>query len=292
MSGAPLLTPSFGAGRPLGGARVGLLEGRMESVLADLVRRNGGIPLSAPAVREVPVNATAVLTPLVRGLRLREIEIVVFLTGSGAESLFAAAERAELLGALEAQLAETTILCRGPKPRAVLRRRGLEVALTVDAPFTTAEVLRALDPVPVFGRGVAVVHYGERSAAIPEALAARGARVHDLCVYRWALPEDLTPIERLIALTISGKVDAFAFTSQVQVRHLFEVAGRSGGTLKLLNALNSDIVVAAVGPTCAEALRAAGIEPDVVPEQPKMAPMVTALADRLAAGRPVRIPAG
>ena len=70
------------------------------------------------------------------------------------------------------------------------------------------------------------------------------------------------------------------------------VAGRSGGTLKLLNALNSDIVVAAVGPTCAEALRAAGIEPDVVPEQPKMAPMVTALADRLAAGRTVRIPAG
>lgn len=292
MSGAPLLTPSFGAGRPLAGARVGLVEGRMESVLADLVRRNGGIPLSAPAVREVPVNATAVLAPLVRGLRLREIEVVVFLTGSGADSLFAAAERAELLEPLEAALAEATILCRGPKPRAVLRRRGLPIALTVEAPYTTAEVLRALDPVPLAGRGVAVVHYGERSAAISGALAARGAQVRDLCVYQWALPEDVTPIERLIATTIGGGVDAFAFTSQVQVRHLFEVAARSGGSLKLMNVLNARVVVAAVGPTCAEALRAVGIEPDVVPEQPKMAPMVTALAARLAAGRPAQVPAG
>lgn len=264
----------------------------MESVLADLVRRNGGIPLSAPAVREVPVNATAVLAPLVRGLRRREIEVVVFLTGSGAESLFAAAERAEQLEALEAALAEATILARGPKPRAVLRRRGLPIALTVEAPYTTAEVLRALDPVPLADRGVAVVHYGERSAAISDALGARGARVRDLCVYKWALPEDLAPIERLIATTIGGGVDAFAFTSQVQVRHLFEVATLSGGSLKLMNVLNARVVVAAVGPTCAEALRAVGIEPDVVPEQPKMAPMVTALAARLAGGRPAQMPAG
>src|SRR5258708_29648301 len=37
----------------LGGARVGLLEARMESELASLVRRHGGEPVCAPALREV-----------------------------------------------------------------------------------------------------------------------------------------------------------------------------------------------------------------------------------------------
>src|SRR5579863_4816425 len=38
---------------PLGGARVALLEARMESELASLVRRHGGNPLCVPALREV-----------------------------------------------------------------------------------------------------------------------------------------------------------------------------------------------------------------------------------------------
>ena len=51
----------------------------------------------------------------------------------------------------------------------------------------------------------------------------------DLCVYEWALPEDIGPLEEGIVRILDGGVDAVAFTSQVQVRHLFLVAADVGG---------------------------------------------------------------
>jgi hypothetical protein len=44
-------------------------------------------------------------------------------------------------------------------------------------------------------------------------------------------------------------------------------------------ALNSDIIVAAVGPVCAEALKHERVLPDVQPADPKMGPLLMALAD-------------
>jgi uroporphyrinogen-III synthase len=84
-------------------------------------------------------------------------------------------------------------------------------------------------------------------------------------------------VERVVA----GEVEAVAFTSQVQVRHLLQVAALSGRAGALVAALNLRCVVAAVGPTCAAALEAAGVAPRVVPSNPKMGPMVVALAEHL-----------
>ena len=42
----------------LGGARIGLLEARLSSELAELVRREGGEPVCAPSVTEAQVDVT------------------------------------------------------------------------------------------------------------------------------------------------------------------------------------------------------------------------------------------
>ena len=44
-------------------------------------------------------------------------------------------------------------------------------------------------------------------------------------------------------------------------------------------ALNADVIVAAVGPVCADALKQDGVTPDVQPADPKMGPLLMALAD-------------
>jgi uroporphyrinogen-III synthase len=49
------------------------------------------------------------------------------------------------------------------------------------------------------------------------------------------------------------------------------------------------VIAAAVGPTCAEALRAYGVREVVVPQNPKLGPLVAALSRRLAE-RPRRSP--
>ena len=74
-------------------------------------------------------------------------------------------------------------------------------------------------------------------------------------------------------------VDALVFTSQVQVRHLFNVAEQLGMRDELTASLNGEIITAAVGPVCADALKEVGITPDVQPADPKMGPLLIALGD-------------
>jgi uroporphyrinogen-III synthase len=70
------------------------------------------------------------------------------------------------------------------------------------------------------------------------------------------------------------------FTTQVQVRHVFDVAARRGVSEELARALREHVLIGAVGPTVAQALAQRGVCPHVVPEHPKMGHLVVALADR------------
>jgi uroporphyrinogen-III synthase len=260
----------------LHGARVGLLESRLSKELAELVRRMGGTPVAAPSVREVPREAET--AAFVEELATGRFGVVIFQTGVGASALFREAERQGRLAAVLAGIGSATVVCRGPKPTAVIRRYGLEPTIIPQKPFTTKEVIEALTSVPLAGRDVALVHYGERNEVLSDALRARGAHLAEVCPYEWALPEDLEPLKALVR-NPAAQLDAIAFTSQIQVRNLFAVAAALGVAPALATALSADIIVAAVGPVCADALKEAGVTPDVQPADPKMGPLLTALAD-------------
>ena len=161
----------------------------------------------------------------------------------------------------------------------MLRRHDVHVEITAAEPHTTPELLQALEAVDVEGKTVGFLHYGERNETAADGLRARGANVSEVCLYEWRLPEDIAALERLVDEIIDGRIDAIVITSQIQCRHLFEVAAVSERAVKLTDALNARVVVAAVGPVCATALRAAGVIPHVQPAHPKMGPMMIALAD-------------
>ena len=260
----------------LNGARVGLLESRLSVELGELVRKLGGAPVLVPSVREVPhaAETAAFLDALLTG----RFSVVAFLTGAAAKAVFREADgRGRLADAIEA-VRHATLVCRGPKPTAVVRSYGLQPAILPEKPFTTHELLTAMAGVNLNGRDIAVVHYGERNVLFSDALRARGATVLDACPYEWALPEDLEPLRALVKER-DARVDAVAFTSQIQVRNLFAVANELGLADALRTSLNTDIVVASVGPVCADALKHEGVTPDVLPADPKMGPLLMALAD-------------
>ena len=266
----------------LAGVRVALLEARLESELAQLVQRLGGVPVSAPAVREAPLDAAPSVAALLDGLATRRVDVVVFLTGAGCRLLFAAAAALGSLDELRAALAHATIVCRGPKPAAALRESGLRASVHTAAPYTTTELLDALAAVDMNGRGVAIVAYGEPNTALDAALRARGAVPETLQVYEWQLPEDPAPLEALVRDIVDGNVDAVAFTSQIQARHLAAVAERLGQRDALVRALGDDVVTASIGPTCTAALESLGVTPHVTAYPPKMRPMLMALGKHLA----------
>ena len=269
----------------LEGARVGLLEARLSSELAELVRREGGVPVCAPAVREAAVDVAPLLPGLTDDLRLRRVRIVVFLTGAGATSLLEQARDAGAYEPLVEALRHATVVCRGPKPAAVLRKHGIAVHVNTRPPYTTAELLDALPEALVANQSVALVHDGGGNTILVEALRARGTRVQELQSYEWRLPDDVAPIEGLVFELIDGWLDAVAFTNQVQVRHLFDVAARTGLTGSLRYALGHRTIVASIGPTCSRALEEAGVPPHVVASPPKMRPLVVAIGEHLAARR-------
>lgn len=263
----------------LAGKRVALLEARMSGELSSMVERMGGVPYSVPAVRETPLEQPEETARFVDALSTKRFDVVVFMTGVGASALIREAEKLGKLDAALAALRHTITVCRGPKPVAVLRRHDVQVNATAAEPHTTTEVLQALEAIGVQGKAVALVHYGERNEAAAEGLRQKGASVDEICLYEWRLPDDVGALERLVGEIIEGKVDALAVTSQIQIRHVFQIADRLGNSQTLADALTRKVVVAAVGPVCATALRSHGVVPHVQPSHPKMGPMLRALAD-------------
>jgi uroporphyrinogen-III synthase len=241
----------------------------------------GGEPLCAPAVREAALDAGQAVATLIDRLSAGEIEVIFFLTGVGVKALLKEAEQLERLPELLAALRGLTTVARGPKPSAVLKQNQVPIAVSIQEPYTTAEILAALDGLALPGRGVALLHYGERNEPLAEALLKRGARLEEVCLYEWQLPEDIEPLQTLIGEIIGGRVDAVAFTSQIQARHLFQIAAELGQTEALKEALKAKTIVAAVGPTCAAAIESFGVTPQIVPQPPKMGPMIVALAEYL-----------
>jgi uroporphyrinogen-III synthase len=249
-------------------------ESRRGSEIATLIRRQGGVPLIAPAMREVPLGDQHEALAFARELAAGRVDVVILLTGVGTRVLVNAVAPVVPRTRLVAALAGTALVARGPKPVAALRELGLAPALVVPEPNTWREILWALDArLPVAGRRVAVQEYGVANPELLAGLAARGASTLRVPVYRWALPEDLGPLRDAVARLAAERVDVALFTSATQVEHLARVAA-DAGRMDAMRAGAARTVVGSVGPVCSAALGRAGLAVDVEPTHPKMGPLV------------------
>ena len=269
----------------LSGQRIALFEARLAAEICDLVRRSGGVPVCAPAVRERRRPAAEEISALLDEVASEASPVFVFSTGVGATALFDEARSLGRGDELRQAISRGLSICRGPKPVAALHKEGIAASVKARAPYTTAEFIEALFEAALDSRMVALVHYGERNEALVGALLSRGARLRELTLYQWELPEDTAPLVRIVEELLEGKFAAAAFTTQIQARNLFVIADRMGARERLLAALRSGVVVAAVGPTCARVLAELGIPAEVVPETPKMGAMLTTLFARLERGK-------
>ena len=254
--------------------RVVAFESRRAAEMATLIQRHGGVPFVAPAMREVPLADQHDAQRFARELEGGGIDVVVLLTGVGTRALVDAVAPVLPREPLVAALGRVTLIARGPKPVAALRELGLAPTLVVPEPNTWRELLDALDAnVPVAGRRVAVQEYGVSNPDLLDGLAARGASVLRVPVYRWALPEDLGPLRDAIARLVAGDADVTLFTSATQIEHLRRVAADAAEVRTLVSAMGA-VVVGSIGPVCSQALRRAGIAVAVEPTHPKMGPLV------------------
>ena len=254
-------------------------ESRRANEVSELIRRQGGEPISAPALQEVPLSENEPAVEFGRALCRGEIDIVVLLTGVGtrflAQTVFEQMDREEFIAAL----ASATTVTRGPKPVAALRELGLKPTISVPEPNTWRELLATLDDrVELRSKKVAVQEYGQRNPELLAGLRERGAEVLPIPIYRWSLPEDLRPLQEAVQQIRAGKVDIALFMSAIQVDHLFQVAGPE--VADSLRAAFQAVVVASIGPICSIAIKRHGLQVDLEPDHPKMGSLIFAVAER------------
>ncbi|MBI4207547.1 MAG: uroporphyrinogen-III synthase [Betaproteobacteria bacterium] len=262
------------------GKTVAILESRLGEQLVELIGKRGGRPLHAPALAEVPDVDPSFVAGLVADLKSHPAKIAIFQTGVGTHALFRTTDALGLTASLLALLAQMTVVVRGPKPTAALRSRGVRIDVSASDPFTTAEVLQALQTVAVANERVIVQRYGVTNVELEHALRERGAQLVEIPTYRWALPDDTQPLVALIDTLERGEVDAVTFTNAAQVYNLFSIAERDGRTQALKAGLDHTLV-ASIGPVCSDALRKFGVTVGLESHPPKLGPLVSALEQAL-----------
>ena len=183
----------------LQGLRVISFESRRAKEMAELIRRHGGEPIVAPSMREVPLSENSAPLELFQKIEAGHIDLVILLTGVGTRTMVDALAIHYSRERIAALLGSVTILARGPKPVAALKELGLQPAFTAPEPNTWKEVLAVLDSnVQLKGKRIAVQEYGVTNQELLSGLEARGAEILRVPVYRWALPEDIAPLQAAI----------------------------------------------------------------------------------------------
>lgn len=264
----------------LQGKTIAVLESRAAEQVAALIARNGGTPLSAPALAEIPVIDPSHMRQWMQTLSASPPAISIFQTGVGTRALLEAAGEAGVKDALTGLIAASTVVVRGPKPTAALRVAGIRIDRSAGEPFTTDDVLALLADLDLTGKTVLVQRYGDTNERLMRVLSERGARAIEVPVYQWTLPTDVAPLIRLFDAVDAGAVDAIVFTSASQVGNLLEVARQSGRETALRRGLVT-IPVVSIGPVCSAALRAVGFDVWSEASPPKLGHLVPAIAAAL-----------
>ncbi|HWO08339.1 MAG TPA: uroporphyrinogen-III synthase [Polyangiaceae bacterium] len=267
----------------LAGLRIVSFESRRAQDMAILLRRNGGEVLYAPSMREVPLADERGILEFGSRLFDGECDALVLLTGVGTTILVDASSTRWPRAAVLERLGRVPLICRNVKTAAVVRRLGLEPALVAPEPNGPKELLAMLDAgFEVKGKRIFVQEYGAINAELLAGLATRGARVELVKIYRWALPEDTRDLKSALIAITQRRVDAAVFTSAHQVDNVLDFAERLslGGALR--EAFQRWALVIPIGPVTSEALARHGIAADLVPEDPKRAPLVKHFAQNAA----------
>jgi uroporphyrinogen-III synthase len=260
----------------LAGLVVGIPAARRAGESAELIRRHGGIPIVGPAIEEVPVPDEAILRATA-ALIDHAPTWSVHLTGVGTKRWFGVAEAHGMLVRLLQRMRNTSIVARGAKARAALRTFDLD-SIWTPPDETSASIADWLGPRLSTSDAVVLQYPGEPAHRLLQTVASSGARVVEIAPYRWTLPDDRRPAERLATALAFGEVDVLLITSAPQLRLLIEVARSLAHEDRMLATIRERVFVGAVGDVAAVALHDNELPVDLIASPARLGALVRGVA--------------
>lgn len=269
--------PGAGGLEPvLAGCAVLITADRRSTELRAALERRGATIRHAPAMRIIPHEYDTELVEATRALLAAPPMTVIATTGIGFRAWIEAADAAGLADELHALLENARLIARGPKARGAIQAAGLTADWVAESE-TSAEILDLLLSEGVSGHRIAIQQHGSGADELDVELAAAGADVRNLVVYRWGPPADPQAVVDSVRAAALGEVDAVVFTSAPGAHAWLEVVDREGvGAQLAARFADGSLVAAAVGPVTAAPLEARGITP-IVPERARLGALVRAL---------------
>ncbi len=262
----------------LAGRRVGVTAARRREELGTALERHGAQVEYGPAVRIVALADDDRLLSATRHCLAEPPDIVVGTTGVGFRGWLEVAEQWGLGGQLVDTLRRATILARGPKVRGAVRAAGLREAWSPPSESSGEVLAHLLAEHELAGARIVVQLHGDPLHELVDMLRAHGAEVVEVPVYRWEPPADERPLRRVLELTGAGALDALTFTSAPAATNFLRTAAGLG--VDVAAAARAGMLCAAVGPTTAGPLQAAGIDV-AVPDRHRLGALVRTVVSQL-----------
>ena len=187
------------------------------------------------------------------GLRTSAYGWCVFTSANAVELFFGHLRDA----GLDARVfGRTMIAAIGPGTADALGRFGLR-ADVVPERFVAEGLADALRARVMRGERVLLPRAAGAREVLVDELSEQGARVDELVLYEAAVPH--APATEALQQLRAGEVDIATFASSSSVRNLIEMLDGDVGPLR-------GVLIAAIGPVTAQAVRDAGLEPAIVAE--------------------------
>lgn len=263
-------------GQVMAGCVVLVTADRRSAELSSALTRRGATVRHAPALSIVPNEHDEQLLLDSKALIVAPPDTLVVTTGIGFRGWVEAADAAGLADDLLDVLGRARIIARGPKARGAIQAAGLQADWVAESE-TSAEILETLLSEGVAGQRVAIQHHGAGADGLDSELAAAGADIASLVVYRWGSPPDPEALRASVLDAAAGEIDAVVFTSAPGASAWLQAADDCGVADPLLARLRDGrMVAAAVGPVTARPLQDRGIDP-VVPERGRLGALVRTL---------------
>lgn len=238
--------------------------------LASALRAAGAIPDVRPLIDLVPCEAEEECRAIDIALKkLDRYDDLLFASSNAVRFFFYHLDRLGLRSLLADLRAR--VLCIGSRTAQAALREGLSAHFVLtggrgDAESMLEEIRSTLAP---SGRQILIPQSNRGRSVLPEGLLAAGAEVEALPFYRNVEME--VDEVALRADLIAGRIDGVTFTSPSAVQRFISLLDPSA------HRAASRCMIAAIGHTTAEALAAAKLPVDVVPDRPDVRALASAL---------------
>lgn len=259
---------------PLNHKRIAIAGGRRFAELESIINKLGGEALNRPMMSSSS-NDNDEVTTAIKTLASQKTDWVILVTGIGTKALLNKAN--ELNQDLFNVLQNSQIAARGYKTVKALKELALKPEVQ-DDDGTIEGLKRQLERFDFKNKRVTVQLHGERMPELTDWLTQQGAHVLEIPLYFYDPPAEQA-VQTLLYETLSGRIDAIAFTSNTQVKFFFQAVKKLNALPYLEKALHETVIALSVGSMTSQALRNHNIKRIVAPEHERMGAMVMALAE-------------